>query len=163
MNNFSSFILLLFFVMITSLGFTQEDINMEKLSQLPFLTEDQKAMLRTERSKLKESRDAFRKSLNSEQIAILKNSSLSNSQKKLKLSASFSQQQKTLLKLSENRTKAMTNRLKASLSDRQKKEFKLLKSRMNKMKTGDSRGTRLKQNQLQNRSKNKGGKPKGNG
>ena len=34
MNNFPSFILLLFFVMITSLGFTQEDINMEKLMKM---------------------------------------------------------------------------------------------------------------------------------
>lgn len=157
MQNFKTtygIVIAVFAMLYTQPGFAQENNSeMDAYLNLNALSDTQKSIIQTERKKIKESREAFKKSLTKEQLNILKNPVLTKEEKRANLVASFTEMQKNLIVESETRIKGMAKRIKPTLSENQKKELKGLKQRYSKLKNGDSRGTRVNKEEFKNRNR----------
>ncbi len=141
--------LFLIFFFLHLNGQSQDDDYLK----LKSLTDAQKEIISFETKKIKESREIFKRSLTQAQIEILKSEKLTKEQKRFKLMQSFSSSQRNIINESERRVKLMAKRIKPTLTDNQKRELRAINARMSKTKKGDSRGTRIKQGELDNRRK----------
>ena len=139
--------LIFFFIQLNSQSLDDDYLKLKSL------TEAQKQIISYETKKIKESREIFKKSLSQAQLEILKSKTLTKEQKRFKLMESFSSSQRNIINESERRVELMAKKIKPTLTDNQKRELKAINSRMSKMKKGDSRGTRIKQGQLDSRRK----------
>ena len=147
MYRLPTFFLIFFFIQLNSQSLDDDYLKLKSL------TEAQKQIISYETKKIKESREIFKRSLTQAQIEILKSEKLTKEQKRFKLMQSFSSSQRNIINESERRVKVMAKKIKPTLTDNQKRELKAINSRMSKMKKGDSRGTRIKQGQLDSRRK----------
>ncbi len=87
------------------------------------LTEAQKELLATERELMKADRNALKASLTEEQLAILKDKSLSKNEIRKRLSKSFSKNQRELIELQQRRLRDTREAFRQTLTDEQRKLF----------------------------------------
>lgn len=117
---------------------------------LKSLSQEQKNLIGEQRKKIKASREKFRGSLTSKQLEILKNSNLSKLDKRRALITTFTNNQKKMIRQTENRLKKLSFDIKSSLNNNQKKELKNLKFKNSKLKSGDTRGNKVKDKNFRN-------------
>ncbi len=119
----TSSILILFFISLcTTNGMFGQSSDYDLI--MKELTKEQKELLLKEREMIKNNREALKKSLTKEQLAILTDKALRNDIKRKRLLQSFSRQQKTLVQRQEKSLRVTRENFRKTLTDNQRKILK---------------------------------------
>ncbi|MEY4085237.1 MAG: hypothetical protein RL074_1024 [Bacteroidota bacterium] len=87
------------------------------------LTVEQQKLLQEQRDVMKANREAFKASLTAEQLAILKDGSLTREQQQAALVATFSDAQKAILNENREKAKALKEEFKTTLTKEQRQQL----------------------------------------
>ncbi len=110
------------------------------------LTIEQQRLLQEQRDVLKANREAFKASLTAEQLAILKDKSLSKEQQQAALIATFNETQRAMLNENREKAKALKEEFKTSLTKEQRQQLHAEKESKIREKLSEIKERKIRKN-----------------